>query len=358
MLVIFIAVLITVGVMLVPGLLGGGSKGTSGMLRSSDGGKTWVSLGVLEKEKETDKEKSIGTVGILDLQKHPKDEAVLFIGSLGAGIFKSDNGGALWYHLHDENNFVADNADVQRIAISRKDPDIMYVSILQNGKQYVARSTDGGRTFYQVYIAATDAERIYGLGCDAFDTAIVYLVTNNGLFLKTYDGGGSWRYTEKFLIGAKDLIVSRKNDLFMIGIDGSVRKSSDQGGAWTDINTKGVVAGGKGGGLAFFAIDRNFDTTLYIGSGNKVYRSYDEGANWQPLNLIIKTELVNVSSFAQDPQQPHILYVGAGSKIYKSMDAGESWSVYHVFDSEKIFQYLWVQESNPQEVVAVFSNGR
>jgi len=358
MLVIFVAVLITIGVMLIPGLFGGAGKGTSGMLRSSDGGKTWVSTGTLEKERETDKEKNIDTIGILDLQKHPKDESILFIGSQGMGLFKSDNGGALWYRVHDENNVVADNADVQRIAISRKDPDIMYVSIVQNGKQYVARSIDGGRTFFQVYIAATDTERIYALGCDAFDTALVYMITNNGLFLKTYDGGGSWRFVEKLSVGARDIIVSRINDLFMIGLDGSVRKSADQGTTWTEINTKGVLAGGKGNMLAFFAIDRNFDTTLYIGSGNKVYRSYDDGVNWQPLNLIVKTEKVNVSSFAQDPQQPHILYVGAGSKLYKSTDAGESWSVYHVHDSEKPFQYLWVKESDTQELVAVFSNGR
>jgi photosystem II stability/assembly factor-like uncharacterized protein len=354
------------------GLFGGSEAPSAGILRSEDGAMHWVQTGKIEDGI------SIDTLDIIDFVPHPEDPNVFFMTTNGQGIFKSSDRGENWSRLKDKNGLLQDTSAVFKLAINNLDSKVFYITVFQNGRSYVFKSTDGGESFIQIYIASTPEERIYAVGIDNVNPNLVYLVTDTGLFLKSFDAGASWNFAGKLRVGVRSLTITPRNDIYAFNLDSTISKSSNQGLTWEDLQLQGIstpAPAAQGGPMPislfdlfkkkeqpmlavnFFVIDRNFTNVIYLGSGNQVYKSYDEGKNWSPMNLIVKTEAVNVMAFAQDAANPGTLYVGVGGYVYKSLDNGESWQVYQVADTSKIMKFLVISKDDPNDLFAVYNGG-
>src|SRR5215468_9213068 len=85
-------------------------------------------------------------------------------------------------------------------------------------------------------------------------------------------------------------------------------------GKWTNI-------GPFGGFISSLVIDPQNPATLYTGAGAIVFKSTDEGANWNPIN----STLLGVHSLAVNPRTPSTLYAGGPGGVFKSIDGGASW---------------------------------
>ena len=63
---------------------------------------------------------------------------------------------------------------------------------------------------------------------------------------------------------------------------------------------------------------------VFAGTQRGVYRSKDQGDNWERMNL---TEGRVVWSIKFHPNDPNVMFLGTeGSEVFKSEDAGENWT--------------------------------
>jgi photosystem II stability/assembly factor-like uncharacterized protein len=72
-------------------------------------------------------------------------------------------------------------------------------------------------------------------------------------------------------------------------------------------------------------LDPSQPSTLYLATSDRVQKSEDSGATWQP--KINGLEATSIRSLQISPSDPQVLYVGTnGGGLYRSADAGESWN--------------------------------
>lgn len=144
---------------------------------------------------------------------------------------------------------------------------------------------------------------------------------------------------------------------------GGIWKSTNAGASFTPIFDKYCQS------IGALAIDQSNPKIIYAGTGesnmrnsvsigNGIYKSSDEGSNWEKLGLD-STE--HISKILLDPSNPNIIYVAAPGPLwsdsphrglYKSMDGGKSWSKILYIDSKTGCADLAIDPRNPQIIFA------
>lgn len=291
---------------------------------------------------------------VSDVVAASDDPKTLYVGAAGGGVWKSVNGGAVFFPVFDEHT-----QSIGKIAIDPQHTDTVWVG---TGEPWVRnsvsvgtgmyRSTNGGSTWQNMGLENT--ERIADVIIDPNNSNVLYVAAlghlwgpneERGVF-KTTDGGATW---EKILYvdqntGCADLTMDpndpnllyatmwdfrRSPDFFTSGGPGSgLHKSTDGGKTWTK-----VTAGLPKGELGRMAIEiaPSNSNTVYLTvecekkEENGLYRSDDAGKTWKHVN---KSFGVTVRPFyfarvTVDPQDDKRIYK-CGLNLIMSEDGGES----------------------------------
>ena len=118
----------------------------------------------------------------------PNDAKIMYAGSwMGDGVFKSENGGATWFTIPQNNPSWFRNEDVNDIEIDPNDTDTMWVAY----EHYVAVSHDAGTTWETFYFASDEDRFCYSVTVDPFDSFNAP-ARPGGIYIST-NGGQSWR---------------------------------------------------------------------------------------------------------------------------------------------------------------------
>jgi photosystem II stability/assembly factor-like uncharacterized protein len=282
--------------------------------------------------------------GIDTIAVAPSDPQVIYAGSTGAdggkGIFKSSDGGRNWIAI----NYGITNKRINAIAVNPHNSKIVYAGYEGEG---FYKTTDGGE--HWATINSTPLHHGTSIAIDRFDSSIVYLGTDSGLF-KSFDGGRTVARLKNgqsqigtvvnIVIDPRDnhtLYVSKFHDTEE---NSGIWNSKDAGATWTAVNT-----GLSGGPLRQMGKDRQIDSarltfalaidprdskTLYTGTlGAGVFKTTDGGEHWTRATDGINTGMPfgnNVYSLAINPLDSRRIYAGtAGGGIYKTIDAGKRW---------------------------------
>jgi photosystem II stability/assembly factor-like uncharacterized protein len=293
---------------------------------------------------------------ILALVVDPTTPTTLYVGSDGAGIFKSTDGGGTWRAI---NNGLLAGADapiagqifpvlsISALSIDPTTPTTLY-ALTGAG---LFKTTDAGATWSAL------AEPAWGnvsacpnvIAVDPKTSGTLYIaggvggggawggacegVTGGGIY-KSTDGGGTWSFNQ--------LDQSEENAVFSIAIDPltpttlyasaggnsgtSIYKSTDGGQTWNPAGA-GLPASAD---YSKVWIDPVTPTTLYtvpipVGGGALgVYKSTDGGGSWTAINNGLPYAIWSV---ALDPAAPTTLYAGEVflGRVYKSTDGGANW---------------------------------
>ena len=96
---------------------------------------------------------------------HPTEVGTFYFGACAGGVWKTTNGGSHWRNISDG---FFNTAAIGALAVSQADPNVIYagtgeVTIRSNVSHGdgVYKSTDGGRTWKNVGLAATPPHRRY-----------------------------------------------------------------------------------------------------------------------------------------------------------------------------------------------------
>jgi photosystem II stability/assembly factor-like uncharacterized protein len=199
------------------------------------------------------------------------------------------------------------------IGCAPADPNTCFIT--DDGRAF--RTTDGGRTWMQVYSARTsggawassgmDVTTCYGVHFDPFDSSRLFITyTDIGLF-RSEDGGMSWVYS-----GA-GVPRAWKNTTYWLAFDPQVR-----GRVW------GVMSGIHD--LPRPKMWRRMPVTRFNGG---VCLSEDGGRTWRQSSAGM--EPAAATHVLLDPASPagaRVLYVAAvGRGVYKSVNGGKTWTL-------------------------------
>lgn len=151
---------------------------TGGVYKSVDGGKRWTTAnkGLIEADINTGM-----ALGVNAMAQHPKDPAVLYIGTT-RGAYKSTDAAGSWTTLPDQIG----GKFISSVLIDSVAPETVYAGTSDG----VYKSEDGGR-YWILTSEGIANHNIRTMAIHPTDPNILYAGTYDGLY-KTVDGARTW----------------------------------------------------------------------------------------------------------------------------------------------------------------------
>lgn len=260
-----------------------------GVLRTSDGGASWVTLPGLQHPSK--------------IAIAPSARNVLYAED-GGRIMRSGDGGASW-----SQRSISLEANYDVFAVDPRDPATLYVST----HDALLRSVDGG-TRWTALRKGSFGLHVYVLAFDRSDPRRLYAGTWwRGVFRST-DAGGTWSHIGRLpRERVRDLAV--RGGRVVAGLDhrGVYRL---RGRRWA-ASSRGLV----GAEVRALAVDPHshvaYGGTVYGG----VFRSVDGGRHWSARGL----QGLIVNALAVDPAVSGVVYAGVGGGLYRTANGGRTW---------------------------------
>ena len=297
----------------------------SGIYKSADGGKTWTHL--------TGHGLPAGPLGRIGLAVAPGSRGARVYATIntngpGAGLYRSDNGGANWQYVNTSEGLASDYFSM--IAADPRNQDTVYVM-----GQSIRRSADGGKTF-EFFRGAPGGDDYHFLWIDPERPERMIVASDQGTVV-TVNGGGSWsswynQPTGQFYHVATDdrfpyWIYSGQQDSGTVG----VASRSDYGQLtfrdWHPV----------GGDERDYDIPFPGDPDIIYGSGLGGRLSRWDGRTGQVSNVApwpvstygarptsVRYRTTWVTPLAISTLPPHAIYQGA-QVLFRSTDGGQHW---------------------------------
>ena len=292
---------------------------------------------------------------ISDMENHPTDPMIIYAGSAGGGVWKSNDAGTTFYPIFDDHC-----QSIGALEIDPNDPDnTIYVgtgepwprnSVSTGDGLY--KSTDGGNNWDK--IGLENSERIANIIVNPENSNEVYVAVLGALWsdnkergvYKSVDAGNTWEnilYLNEST-GCADLAMDPTNPNILYasmwefrrtawsfnsgGENSALYKSTDGGKNWNKIHNG--FPEGKLGRLAIGVSESNPSTLYTVIEAEKnedkgLYRSVDGGKNWEQKNndFGITVRPFYFSRIVVDPRDENTV-VKAGLYGSISKDGGET----------------------------------
>ncbi len=300
----------------------------------------------------------------------------------GSGVLRSTDAGKTWTRVN--NQTLPAPGRIFRVGVDPNDPNRVYVAqyAYASGNDLFAGgffySTDGGvnwkRTLFglprDLVLHPTNPQIIY-VGMVRVDRPVSQPA---GLYRST-DGGETWEriYSSPYS-STQDLRVAvtpadpNRVYVYLGGVpEGSTAReirlttSLDGGTSWTTRRLNEVVDAGQFGYNTYFYADPANANTLYVGSRD-VYKSTDGGAAWTNLNNsfsitgsynpLRSNAHPDQHSLAFSPGNSNVIFIGNDGGLYKSEDAGKTFKSKNQTLSLSQFVGLAIDPRNPKVSLA------
>ncbi len=247
---------------------------------------------------------------IADIDIHPENQNVWYVGVGSGGVWKTENAGTTWEPIFDDQP----SYSIGSLLIDPSNPSTVWVGTGENvGGRHVGfgdgvyKSTDGGRTWRNMGLESS--EHISTMLVHPEDSDVVWVSAQGplwtpggerGLYMTT-DGGETWRK--------------------VLG-----------GGDWTGVTD--VVMDPRDPDVLYAATWQRHRTVAALMDGGPesgIHKSTDGGETWTELTNGLPKSNMGKIGLAVSPQDPDIIYAAIEldrrtGGVYKSENRGESWT--------------------------------
>jgi photosystem II stability/assembly factor-like uncharacterized protein len=311
---------------------------------------------------------------------------IIYAGAASGGVWKTENGGTTWTSIFDENPII----NIGAIAIQQSNPSVVWVGTGEGNPRNsvnlgagIFKSLDGGKTWKSMGLEKT--KNIHRVIIDPTNPNIVYVgVIGNpfadhperGVF-KTIDGGQTWEkilYTnERSGVGDMVMDPSNPNKLFVAmwehhrnsydfksgGKGSGFYVTLDGGKNWTKLANKpnGIPEGDLGRiGIAIARSEPNRVYALIESAKNALYRSDDGGVKWEKINDDDAETIKGNRPFyfwdiAVDSKNENRVY-GIFQMISMSEDGGKSFKVIVPYEGVHPDHHaFWIHPEDPSFII-------
>ena len=303
----------------------------AGVFKTADMGETW------QQKVTIDDKNNIGKANILTMEMDPQNREVIYLGTSGNGLYKSENGGQNWIKIEDSRGFLSSKASINDIAIDPADTSKIYLATFQDKRGRVFRSQDGANSFEEVYVTDKEQFAINSIAVASHDPKTVYMASDQGGLIKSTDYGKSWRLVKWFDSSVFNLVINPKdnNIMYLNTKRQGVYKTHDSGASWLPLKDK-LKEFRLASDVKTILIDYNNPSVVYLGSDFGLLRTQDAGDSWQAIEIVIPPKSTPILSVAIDPANSDHIYYGAGSIFYKSLDRGQNWTLHEIPSAKAI----------------------
>ena len=155
---------------------------TSGLFKSTDGGKTWKRL----TNGLPTIEQGLGRVGFaISRSDHKRLYAIVDANTAVAGLYASDDAGENWRRINGDPRLWGRGSDFAEIKVHPKNPDVVFVANVASFK-----STDGGKTFTG-FKGAPGGDDYHRLWINPDNPDVMLFAVDQGATI-TVNGGETW----------------------------------------------------------------------------------------------------------------------------------------------------------------------
>jgi photosystem II stability/assembly factor-like uncharacterized protein len=329
-----------------------------GVWKTTSAGVTWFPI--------FDQFTNVDSVGAI--QVAPSDPNVVYAGtgdsvqgSLGDGMYKSSDAGKTWTHIG-----LVDTVKINRIVVGPKDPNLVLASTqgdARHGGQGVYRSTDGGQTWVNV-LKPENANGTRDLEY-AFDMPNVMFATSQGsgggfggggggapapqgpngtALFKSTDAGKTWTKVTTLppymgRISVAIAMHTKGQRVYVVGapLEGGsgLYRSDDQGATWQHMASGDTrVANGQGTFSSGVWVDSDNPDILYTVS-TTVYRSTDGGKTFSAYKGAPGGE--DPHDMWLDPTNGRRMLIGFDQGPAVTLDGGQTWSGYYQIPIAQVY---------------------
>src|SRR3989440_5051392 len=341
-----------------------------GVWKTLNGGRVWTPIFDAA---------HVASIGALALA--PSNPDIIYVGTgeetIGNGVYRSSDAGKTWSHIG-----LVDTRYISGIIVDPKDPNIVLVSardyFIAGPGRGIFKTTDGGKTWKKVFFK-DDKTSVVDLEVTPDDPRTLFAATYNlqidpanrralgadSLVFKSTDEGETWQQlsgarlpdTARGTIGLA--VAPRTNARRVYAVLNSGFFRSDDGGAnWQRSTNDPRVTGSTYFGKTY--VDPINPDLVYV-MQTSTYRSLDGGKNWESYKGAPSGEDQHVLWI--DPQNAQRIFLGSDQGAIISLDRGHTWSdwftqptgqFYHV-TTDNQFPYRLYAAQQDSGSVAVLS---
>jgi photosystem II stability/assembly factor-like uncharacterized protein len=342
---------------------------------------------------------------------HADQPDTFYFGSVGGGVWKTENSGRTWLPISDEGIPIG---SIGAVAVAPSNANVVYVGTgepdIRSQNSYgigMFKSTDAGKTW--AHIGLDQTRQIGRVVIDPEDPNRVYVAAlghiyepnpDRGLY-RTTDGGATWKKIlfntdDPTNVGAIDVALDPKNPKVLYASlwatrrppwsvyapsnmpGGGLYKSTDGGDTWTklagglpadDFVGKIGIAVAPSNPNRLWAVVDNIGAGIVPARGGGggsptrnstggVYVSGDAGATWKLVNS--ETRLWGrgwyFGGVAVDPSNPDKAYV-INTATYVTTDAGKTFVPIKGAPGGDDYHQMWINPKDPHRMVLSSDQG-
>ncbi|MGA8071954.1 MAG: hypothetical protein WB995_00680 [Candidatus Acidiferrales bacterium] len=317
----------------------------------------------------------------------PGQPSTFYFGSVGGGVWKSENSGRTWNPIFDAQPVPSIGA----IGVAPSNPNVLYVGTGESDMRSqisfgngIYKSADAGKTWTHIGLDST--RQIGRILVDPRNPDLVFVAAlghayganpDRGVY-RSSDGGANW---QKVLykgenIGAIDLAFDPQNSRTIYaalwntrrppwsiyspsyGPGSGIFKSTDGGDTWQQL-TAGLPTERVGRiGIAVAPTNSKLVYAIIDAKQGGIYRSDDAGATWRKMSeeRRIWGRGWYFCNVVVDPENPETVYV-SNTSLYRSTDGGKSWTAIRGAPGGDDYHQLWIYPSDPKRMIIASDQG-
>ncbi len=242
---------------------------------------------------------------INDIKVSPQERCVIYA-AIGNRVYKSTDCNRHWTYQLIETRKDPKN-QITSLAVDSYNTNIIYAGTSGYG---LFKSEDGGFSWHAVKFFDSRVTKVL---VNNTDTRIIYVATNSKGIFKTTDAGASWnqiisdeiKKEKKNVMTYRNIILDPTvDDGLLYASQYGLLRSRDGGASWQDIK---LLTPPSTSTIYSLAINPQDDKEIYYGISSTLYRSLDNGENWITRSLPSSRAAKYIFL---DPINPNILYLG------------------------------------------------